>query len=72
MVTELVLLLAVYAMLILGLFLGPKDGAVNVMTNHLPKLSARIEKHTATGYGFWKVSSQGPTTPLEWSEPLNP
>ena len=59
MVTELVLLLAIYAMLILGLFLHPEYGVVHTFTNHLPKLSARIEKHTATGYGFWNTSHKG-------------
>ena len=66
MTTELVLLLAVYAMFILGLFLGP-EGMVNTFTNNLPKLSARIEKHTATGYGFLHTSREG--LPLQWEKP---
>ena len=65
MVTELVLLLAVYALLILGLFFAPDKGAVPTFTDHLPKLSARIEKHTATGYGFWNTDRDG--RPLTWS-----
>ena len=64
MITELVLLLAVYAFTIMLVFLGP-DGVVKTFTNNLPKLSARIEQHTATGYGFWETSNEGQR--LTWS-----
>ena len=53
MTAELVLLLAVYAAVLLGLFFHPEHGVVNTFKNNLPMLSARIEKHTATGQGFW-------------------
>ena len=65
MTTELVLLLAVYALVIMALFLDKEIGVVNTFTNNLPKLSARIEKHTATGYGFW-TSSHQPGQRLQW------
>ncbi len=56
--TELVLLLALYAGLILGLFFGP-NGVVSTFHDNLPLLSARIEKHVVTGRGF----------NVEWREP---
>lgn len=61
---ELVLLFAIYAGLILGLFLGPK-GSVNTFKENLPKLSARIEKHVVTGNGFAKT----PSKPNTWGAP---
>ena len=65
MTAELVLLLAVYAMLIIGLFIHPQHGVVNTFKNNLPLLSARVEKHVATGTGFWKNRSQ----PVKWNPP---
>ncbi|MDE0517974.1 MAG: hypothetical protein OXH36_00240 [Bdellovibrionales bacterium] len=65
MTAELVLLLAVYAMLILGLFMHPQHGLVNTFHNNLPLLSARVEKHVATGVGFWSH----PDKPVRWQSP---
>ncbi|MDE0119486.1 MAG: hypothetical protein OXM55_05710 [Bdellovibrionales bacterium] len=65
MTAELVLLLAVYAMLILGLFIHPQHGVVSTFYNNLPLLSARVEKHVATGTGFWPNHS----SPVEWTAP---
>ena len=65
MTAELVLLLAVYGTLILGLFAHPQHGLIYTFPNNLPLLSARVEKHVATGYGFWHTSS----SPLKWEKP---
>ena len=69
MTAELVLLLAVYATLILGLFFHQDHGVVTTFENNLPKLSARIEKHVATGSGFWTTSVSG--SAIKWAKPPN-
>ena len=51
MTLELVLLWAVYAMVIIGLFLGD-HGVGQTFKNNLPYLSARIERNLVTGNGF--------------------
>ena len=56
MTAELILLLAVYASVLLGLFFHEDHGAFATFKNNLPKLSARVEKHVATGQGFWSYS----------------
>ena len=60
-----VLLLSVYGLIILGLFVHPRYGVVNTFHNNLPLLSARVEKHVATGVGFWHTQS----APLRWRKP---
>ena len=65
MTAELVLLLSVYAILILGLFVHPQYGVVNTFRNNLPLLSARVEKHVATGMGFWHTESYI----IRWEKP---
>ena len=69
MTAELVLLLAVYATLILGLFFHKDHGVVKTFENNLPKLSVRIEKHVATGSGFWHTSQDGQA--IQWTKPPN-
>ena len=54
MTTELVLLLAVYGTVLMGLFFHPDHGVVNTFEHNLPMLSARVEKHIAIGQGFWQ------------------
>lgn len=65
MTAEMVLLLSVYGLIILGLFVHPQHGVINTFHENLPLLSARVEKHVATGVGFWTTSS----APITWNEP---
>lgn len=65
MTAELVLLLSVYALLILGLFVHPQYGVVYTFHDNLPLLSARVEKHVATGVGFWHTNS----ALIKWGKP---
>lgn len=65
MTAEVVLLLSVYGTIILGLFFHPQYGVVNTFHDNLPLLSARVEKHVATGVGFWHTQSSS----LQWREP---
>ncbi len=65
MTAELVLLLSIYASLILGLFFHNEYGVVSTFRNNLPLLSARLEKHVATGTGFWHTSS----STIKWTKP---
>ena len=58
MTAELVLLLAVYASVLMGLFFHEDHGVFTTFEDNLPKLSARVEKHVATGRGFWSQSWQ--------------
>ena len=60
MTAELGLLIFIYAAFIIRIFLGGfaqndtgAKGLVHVFQDTVPALSARIEKHTTTGYGFW-------------------
>ncbi len=69
MTAELVLLLSVYAFLIAGLFLHKDHGVIATFHNSLPSLSARIEKHVATGYGFWDSSISDSTISVNWKKP---
>ena len=66
MTAELVLLLAVYATFILGLFLDDRYGLVENFEVNVPYLSARIERNVATGVGFWQ-SSNAPD--VRWEKP---
>ena len=61
---ELVLLFTVYLLFVLALLIGD-SGAVNTFKDNLPKLSARIEKHVVTGYGF----AQETTKKVSWTSP---
>ena len=66
MTAELVLLLMLYTFFIIGIFLSPKYGLVRSFGDTLPYLSARIEKHVATGHGFWSAT---PSTAVDWQQP---
>ena len=63
MTAELVLLLSFYAMFIMGVFVHPDWGLVQTFQQSLPTLSARIEKHVACGYRFWKSAD------VKWGKP---
>ena len=67
MTAELTLLLAIYAFLVIGLFLHPEYGVQTTFKENLPLLSARIEQNVATGGGFSTPSVHD--RPLEWSKP---
>jgi hypothetical protein len=51
MTTELVLLLAIFAFIVGGLFFGEK-GPIKVFEKSGPRLAARIEKHITVGREF--------------------
>lgn len=51
MTIEAVLLLAIYAFVLLGVFLGP-SGPLETFKNSGPRLAARVERNIATGIGF--------------------
>ena len=63
MTAELVLLLMLYVAFIIGIFLSPQYGLLSSFSDTLPYLSARMEKHVATGQGFWK---SGQSTQVNW------
>ena len=68
MVTELVLLLAIWAFIFLGVFLGDL-GPIETFKKSGPRLGARIERDIATGTGFFdKVKSQN----IPWQDPGSP
>ncbi len=62
MTTEMVLLLAVYAFVLLGVFLGP-GGPVNTYKTAAPNLAGHIERNISTGRGF--TDKQG-AHPIDW------
>ncbi len=51
MTTELVLLLAIYAFIIMGVFLG-NGGPIDTFKQSTPRLAARIERNVAIGHQF--------------------
>lgn len=67
MTTELVLLLSIYALIVLGVFLGDM-GPIETFKKSAPRLGARIERNVSTGDGF-RVSSDGKG--VEWIKPQN-
>jgi hypothetical protein len=65
MITELVLLLAIWAFILLGVFLGD-HGPIETFKKSAPRLGARIERDIATGTGFYdKVEKQT----INWQDP---
>lgn len=64
MTTEAVLLLALFAFLLFGAFMG-ENGPRAVFNRSGPRLGARIEKHLATGQGFKVDGAKAPT----WERP---
>ena len=69
MTTELVLLLAVYAFILLGAFIGP-GGPIQTFKDSTPRLAAKLERDLATGTQFQKASEPGSRLP-GWEEPTN-
>lgn len=63
MTTELVLLLAIYAFVVLGAFLGDK-GPLATFKNASPRLGARIERDISSGYQFRAKTGEK----VQWSE----
>ena len=65
MVTELVLLLAIWGFILLGVFLGD-NGPIETFKKSAPRLGARVERNIATGIGFYdKVENQT----INWQDP---
>lgn len=58
MTTELVLLLAIYAFMLLGVFLGPL-GPTETFRKSAPRLAAKVERNIATGTQFTRANSTG-------------
>lgn len=67
MTTELVLLLAIFAFLVLGVFLGP-SGPIGVFKTFAPRLGARVERNVGVGNGY-RQSKDG--RGVSWVPPLN-
>lgn len=65
MTTEYILLLGIYALIILGVFLGDL-GPIATFKQSGPRLAARIERNISVGNGF-KYSRDGEG--INWSEP---
>lgn len=51
MTTELVLLLAIYAFIVMGAFLGDL-GPIETFKRSAPRLAARVERNVSVGDGF--------------------
>lgn len=66
MTTELVLLLAIYAFILLGAFLGPQ-GPGETFRRSGPRLAAKIERNIAIGHRF-NSSQNGGDRAVSWRE----
>lgn len=66
MTAEMILLLCLYGMFVIGIFLKEKEGLYYSFQGTLPYLSARVQKHTATGAGFFGLDRAGG---MSWDEP---
>ena len=51
MTTELILLLAIYAFIVIGVFLGD-GGPIDTFKQSTPRLAARVERNIAIGHQF--------------------
>ena len=65
MTTEYVLLLALYAFILLGIFLGDL-GPIETFKKSAPRLAARVERNISTGDGY-RTSKDG--RGFSWIEP---
>lgn len=63
MTTELVLLMAVYAFILIGVFLGD-EGPIASMIESGPKLAAKIERNITVGRAFKDGDAA-----IRWEEP---
>lgn len=68
MTTELILLLALYAFILLGVFFG-ENGPRATFEKSAPRLAARMEANISTGTGF--LNPQGGNSKTEWLKPDN-
>lgn len=66
MTTEAVLLLAIYAFVLLGVFLG-ESGPIAVFEQSTPRLAARIERDLSVGKDF-RTKDSGQSA-VGWIEP---
>lgn len=67
MTLELVLLLSVFALIILGVFLGDL-GPIQTFKKSSPRLAARVERNVEVGHGFRQSSQDGQG--VDWVAPL--
>ena len=65
MTTELVLLMAIYAFIVMGVFLGD-GGPIDTFKQSAPRLAARVERNIAIGHQF-KNGSTGEN--VSWNNP---
>jgi len=65
MTTEYVLLLALYAFILLGIFLGDL-GPIETFKKSAPRLAARVERNISIGDGF-RTARDG--RGVSWTEP---
>jgi hypothetical protein len=68
-ITELVLLLSIFAFMIMGVFLGPV-GPIQTFQKAAPRLGARVERNISVGDGFRHSANDGKG--VTWSSPSNP
>ena len=64
MTTELILLIAVWAFIVLGVFMNPDIGPIGTFNQSGPRLGARIERNVAVGYRYTVPNG----TYLQWEE----
>ena len=65
MVTELVLLLALWAFILLGVFMG-ENGPWGTFRSSGPRLAARVERNVSVGFSFYDRTKNSNVT---WSAP---
>ena len=59
MTTEIVLLLAIFAFIILGIFLGDL-GPIATFRESGPRLGAKIERQVSVGHNFYEEGARTP------------
>ena len=70
MATETILLLAIYAFVILGLFMGGEESLLGTFKSASPRLATRIERNVSIGVNnsFTKKNRGGDKT-ITWEKP---
>ncbi|MCB0356591.1 MAG: hypothetical protein KDD40_06270 [Bdellovibrionales bacterium] len=64
------IILAIFGVLILGIFLGPNSIMVT-FDEATPRLAARVERNVTTGFRFYDPRSGGSRTPGWKPSPVN-
>ena len=61
------IIIAIFGVLILGIFLGPNSIMIS-FDEATPRLAARVERNVTTGYKFFNPEEGGTRTP-GWAAP---